>query len=260
MAAGPAAGGAGAWSGARSGVARTVLRSRLSLLLCVAVSLLTVATAGACLAAAGRTSSAFDRFVAWSDPPDVSIGGAGEEKAEALRAELAASPDVERFEYVYTIAATVVLDDGAALTFDQAAPLILGSSTAGGRLKVLDGRLPDETSSDEVVITAVTEERLGLGVGDQVSLASDAGVVPMRVAAVVAAASEFPTVGGRTLSFLAAMPGFLEAHPDLVATYDSTAGVWLRDGAEGLAALRARGGDRIQNARPRRPGQESREV
>ena len=158
-----------------------------------------------------------------------------------FRAALAASPEVERFEYVYTIAATVVLDDGAALTFDQAAPLILGSSTVGGRLKVLDGQLPDETSSDEMVVTAVTADRLGLGPGDAVSLATDDGVVPMRVAAVVAAASEFPTVGGRTLSFLAAMPGFLEAHPDLVAPYDSTAGVWLRDGAEGLAALRARG-------------------
>ena len=48
-------------------------------------------------------------------------------------------------------------------------------------------------------------------------------------------------MGGRTLSFLAAMPGFLEAHPDLVATFDSTAAVWLRDGADGLPALRARG-------------------
>ena len=207
----------------------------------MAVVALTVAAAGGCLAAAARTSSAFDRFVAWSDPPDVSIGGAGEDKAEALRAALAASPEVERFEYVYTIAATVVLDDGATLTFDQAAPLILGSSTVGGRLKVLDGRLPDETSSDEMVVTAVTAERLGLGPGDEVTLATDAGVVPMRVAAVVAAASEFPTVGGRTLSFLAAMPGFLETHPDLVATYDSTVGVWLRDGTEGLPALRAHG-------------------
>ena len=92
MAADPAEGGSGAqpgaWSGARSGVARTVLRSRLSLLLGVAVVALTVAAAGGCLAAARRTSTAFDRFVAWSDPPDVSIGGAGEDKAEALRADL----------------------------------------------------------------------------------------------------------------------------------------------------------------------------
>jgi hypothetical protein len=158
------------------------------MLLCVAVVALTVAAAGGCLAAARRTSSAFDRFLAWSDPPDVSIGGAGEDKAEPLRAALAASPEVERFEYVYTIAATVTLDDGAALTFDQAAPLILGSSTVGGRLKVLDGQLPDETSSDEMVVTAVTADRLGLGPGDTVTLATDAGVVPMRVAAVVAAA------------------------------------------------------------------------
>ena len=211
------------------------------MLLCVAVVALTVAAAGGCLAAARRTSSAFDRFVAWSDPPDVSIGGAGEDKAEALRAALASAPEIERFDYLYTIAASVVLEDGAALTFDQAAPLILGSPTVGGRLKVIDGRLPDEASSDELVVTAVTAERLGLGPGDEVSLTTDDGVVPMRVAAVVAAASEFPTVGGRTLSFLAAMPGFLEAHPDLVAPYDSTAAVWLRDGTEGLPAFRAQG-------------------
>ena len=109
----------------------------------MAVVALTVAAAGGCLAAARRTATAFDRFVAWSDPPDVSIGGAGEEKAAALRAALAASPEIERLDDVYTIEATVVLADGSPLTFDQAAPLILGSATAGGRLKVLDGRLPD---------------------------------------------------------------------------------------------------------------------
>ena len=245
MAADPAGAGSGAqsgaWSGARSGVARTVLRSRLSVLLCVAVVALTVAAAGGCLATARRTSTAFDRFVAWSDPPDVSIGGADEDEAEAFRAALATSPEIERFDYVYTIEATVVLADGSPLTFDQAAPLILGSATAGGRLKVLDGRLPDPASSDEVVVTAVTAERLGLAAGDEVTLLTDAGGVPMRVAAVAAAASEFPTVGGRTLSFLAAMPGFMEAHPDLVATHDSTAAVWLRDGTEGLPAFRAQG-------------------
>jgi hypothetical protein len=219
-----------------------LLRSRVGVLLGVTVVALTVAATAGCLAGARRTASAFDRFVAWSDPPNLSLGGIFDVGGfDAVRAALERSPNVERIEDIFTVDALVEMEDGTQLTFDQAAVIALSDPTMSGRLKVLEGTMPPPTALDEVAITFLGAERLGLRPGDPLTLSTADGAFPVRIGAIVAVPSEFPTVGGRTLSFLAVMPAFIEAHPGLLDELDATVAVWLRDRPGVMEAFRAEG-------------------
>jgi hypothetical protein len=125
----------------------------------------------ACLAGARRTESAFDRFLAQSNPGQVEIG-IGEDVPPAERLELVervrALPQVER-----SAAGAWVFHTSPDGTRDDVLPMVALDEGFGRdirRPRVVDGRLPDPGRADEVLLNEQASESLDLGPGDTLDL------------------------------------------------------------------------------------------
>lgn len=208
----------------------------------------------AALAGAHRTETSYDRFLRWSNAADLVLFNAADpvdfdqvrelpEVAEALDAWFAWMIDPE--------AGHSLLDP--VFTAGRGLDVV-------DRPKVLAGRRPDRTKVDEASITPVAARLTGLGVGDEVTLASlspeqlehafegenlePAGpTFTFRIVGIEASAGGF--IHDATLLLT---PAFGKAHGDEVASVPLLA-VKLRRGLADLASFKA-GVERIAGGSP----------
>ena len=125
-------------------------------------------------AAARRTDTAYQRFLATHAPSDVSVT----ESTDFLTRDLdlgkvAALPEVDRSERASLLFFTGRTGDGRRLTTDDLIPLAGPRGALGSRLdrwKVLDGRRFRPGAVDEAVLDYEVARDLHLGVGDTVTL------------------------------------------------------------------------------------------
>jgi hypothetical protein len=186
---------------------RTRWRSWLS------VALLTAAFGGVVMAAAagaGRTDSAYLRFLAWSNAPDLLIAQYSRQLPPISRQALARLPGAE-VAYVRSIGLVAPHDITLLAPEDGQIP---------GRLwkqKILAGRPADPGRPDEVDVSFLVAQARKLKPGDvlHVVLPSGSGrpvPVILRVVGIEAAAAEFPPQIDAGPPDVWATPAFWRAH------------------------------------------------
>lgn len=242
-------------------LARSDLRRRWrSWLGLAALAGLVVGLAGAFLAGARRTDSAFERFLASSDRSDVVLADSndfGITRTVDLAA-VAALPEVEKAARASALFAVVETGAGVALAADLGftpfAPHDDRLGTEIDKWKILEGRRPDVTAPDEAAISFLLAEQSGLGVGDRVQLqflttASFVGamipylagmpdrvangtptdltkyrlegpVLDIQIVGLIAAPGEFPPLPGTVANVLHLSPAFYREYGDTLAHQD----------------------------------------
>lgn len=230
-------------------LARRVLRTgagRTALVILVLAATASVAMFGA--ASGRRAATAFDRFVDWSEVADITTGGyPGDVPLADLLPEAEALPQVEdswRLKGLHV--SLMTLSDGREIRPPRLIPIAFGEARAGrtiDRVKVLDGEMPAAADADQIVVDVTAAERFGLGVGEEITFVAEhvdqpLDPVTVRVAAVVSNPRSFPTIGGWSNAFVAAMPGFVEARPEWIDPWGESSMIHLRDGADGLDEFR----------------------
>ena len=168
-----------AWSLARRGWRATVL-----------LALLAGLSAGVAIATLGvgrRTASAFDRLVAYADPPELLVNFCPEGvdevteeslaecfiyDAEAERHEIAALPEVEAAVRGHYRGLTFAPSEHPEDTRPGSGVVMLdpGIQSVDGRQVVVDGRWYRADAPDEVVVTERFRDTTGLGIGDELAL------------------------------------------------------------------------------------------
>ena len=134
------------------------------------------AIAIASIAGARLAGSAFDDFSdETSAPLEVSIAGASNdfdmfEGALELADEIAAIPGVQGVTPVSWMGVAAEADNGATMPAFAVATLRGAGDRPPLGAVAVDGRLPDPSSPDEVVINEVAAELFEVGVGDSVTL------------------------------------------------------------------------------------------
>lgn len=198
---------------------------------------------------ARRTSTAFDRFVEWSSPPDAVTGQPDDQMPLGERLDqIAALPAVRDVERIFGVnLAGTVLPDGTQVVPMRFAAAVLGFPLEEGfeRAKVIEGNPRGDLGPDEGIIDFVTAERFGLEVGDRLRLqlggdpTDEVVEVPVTVVAIISAPTAIPTVGSYRFAVMALGESFLEEHP--WAHDDTTDGLGLRlvGGADGIDDLMA---------------------
>src|SRR4051812_27942336 len=154
---------------------RADLRRRL--LGWIALALLIGIAGGAAIAvaaAARRTDTAYDRFLAVSSPSDASVTESKDFLTKDLDLDqVAALPEVERSaraSFLFFLGRTA---DGRRVSNLDFQPLAMTDGPLGttlDRWKILEGRRSDPEKVDEVVLDHETASSLGLGVGDTLTL------------------------------------------------------------------------------------------
>lgn len=231
-------------------LARRVLRAGAGRNSIVVLVLAATAAVSMFSAASGRrAATAYDRFVAWSDVAEIMTGGyPGDVPLADLLSDAEALETVEDSWRLKALNASLVtLSDGREVRPPRLVPFAFGESRAGrtiDRVKVIEGRMPESSATDRVVIDVVAAERFDLGVGDELTLVAEYAEepldpLPLRVDAVVFDPRSFPTIGGWSNAFIAAMPGFVEAHPEWIDPWGESSMVHLREDAGGLDRFRA---------------------
>lgn len=191
-----------------------------------ALAIVIAATAGgaALTAAVGarRSDTAYARFLTWTRHADFATGGANDD--QTLARDLAAiehAPFVAVAAHIPVVGAHVRLADGKIFQAFQVTVVDdADNALARGlieREKVLRGRRADPSSPDDATVSFSTAERLGVDVGDRISLVADNGgrAVSVHVVGVVVRSGEFPTLSGATRSSVALTSAFRRAHPAL---------------------------------------------
>jgi hypothetical protein len=202
----------------------------------------------AAVAGARRTTSSFDRFRVATDASDAFLQATGIQE-DVVRRALAA-PQVARWS-------RFSLYLGSVPGIDEELVIYAGHDARLGeeleRPRVLEGRLPDERSATEVVVSEAAAERTGVGVGGTLRAAT---VAPAQMADLEEAFSgEF---GGPSLAldvvgivrtpddFLAAddlsvmaPPAFERRHRGSVGHFDGFYAVDLRRDHADVAAFQA---------------------
>ncbi len=242
---------------------------------------LSAGVVGACFQAARRADGAIERHAERSRSFDGDVYGcppgvdpstfesfalvlercSTREVAERIRAEvLAFVPEVESSAVLATLVAGIIDGPPQAERVRVGLVTVFGSIEAdvvASRQILVEGRLPDPTAPDEVVISE-TAARVGrIHAGDTIRLASwhqgdidAAGDIPPQtepfdslVVGVIRTISDvqFDGDGGLTGNSLPgeifALRGWTKAHASGFATYGSAVGVRLRDGAAGIHTL-----------------------
>jgi hypothetical protein len=166
------------WTRARSDLRRHM---RAAIVLAVLIGL-TSALALAAAAGAQRTATAYERFHAATNAPDSAISSSKGAVAELWWgpyvdfSKVALLPQVEALHTAVMFAGEGVGADGKELFFGgpNAQVALLGAPTIEGQSampwKVLEGRLPDPTRSDEVVIGYMKELDPQAAVGSIIDL------------------------------------------------------------------------------------------
>lgn len=210
---------------------------------------LTASLGFALFAATGarRTSTAFDRFVAWSHPPDAVTTPADDQSSVSDRldqiAALRAVSDTNR--YLGVTFETIVLPDGTEVPPMRFAASVLDFplDESVERAKVIEGDPNPLLGPDDGIIDFVTAERFGLGVGDRLRLrltgdpSGDVVEAPVTVAAVISTPQFIPTVASYRFAVVGLGRAFLDAHPWAHDESSDTMDLRLRGGAAGLDDL-----------------------
>ena len=216
---------------------RVVPAGRFSGVLVVAVLAVTGTAVFSLAAGARRTATAFDRFVTWSVPWDVTLGGAPADQEARIG-------EIREFSEVADMVALPSVG-----TIDTGLPGANGVATVSidseGRLdrftraKIIDGSVPGTETTDQIVLGASLADLLDVGVGDDVSVQlADGTAVSLRVHAVVVLVNDFPTLTSGPIGTAWVPQGFATAHPDAVIREEQTRLVRLVDGAEGVEGFR----------------------
>jgi len=155
-----------AWAWARSELRRSWPTTAVLVLLIGISGGVVLATA----AGARRTGSAFDRFLEASRVADLGVQYSTEEPLdEEVLAALRGQPGIEHAVPIYfTIAFPEDGDFDLGVVSSPDAALLRDVN----RPRLLRGRLPDPSAPDEVLANTFAADRLGVGVGDTVRLAT----------------------------------------------------------------------------------------
>ncbi|HTL85730.1 MAG TPA: FtsX-like permease family protein, partial [Acidimicrobiia bacterium] len=199
----------------------------------IACLIATIAGGAALTAAAGarRSDSAYPRFLAWSKASDFGTGGNGggeteDENNHLLAIDLkaiAAAPFVEASAHIPIVSVSVLGPGGRPLPAFQVAAVVDADRVLAhgpiAREKVLRGRHANPDAPDEATISFSTSERLGVDVGDSITLVEDDSGrhIVVRVVGVVARQNEFPTLSGGGHAGVALTAAFKAAHPKLLS-------------------------------------------
>jgi putative ABC transport system permease protein len=200
---------------------RAEARSRWRAWLALAL-LVGIASGGSIAAAAGarRTQSAYPRLVASHESYDVTFGGTGEGRdIDAESAAIIALPEVADATRVRFVSANAKLPDGRTVGFPDFIALVDPSGKDGvtlSRWKILAGRLPDPGRADEGIIPFNTTDKLGLHVGDVVTVfigdpfadPAHSPAVPVRIVGVGVQPGSMPVVGTVSFAGLSLTPAF----------------------------------------------------
>lgn len=139
-----------------------------------AIALLMGVAGGVAMAAgagARRTASAFDRMLDATEPSDVLVNPNYGDESELQPEQIAALPSVEAAAYIQGI--LVLPTEMDAEAFDR---LIAFANPDGrwgyeiDRPNLVEGRMPDPTRPDEVYLSKVSADALGVGAGDRIDL------------------------------------------------------------------------------------------
>jgi putative ABC transport system permease protein len=221
----------------RSCVRNEVRRGAGSFLLAVAVAMLAGGLAILAAAGARRSDSAYPRLLEWSHHADFSTGGAPDDAT--LAADLATiehAPFVAASAHIPVVGAHVRTADGRELAPFQVAVIgdhdgVLARGTLA-REKVLRGRRADPRSPTDATVSFTAADRIGVDVGDPITLVPDDGGPPVTVTVVgvVARANEFPTLSGPAMSAVVLTRAFERAHPALFTPGNDGVAVRVKPG------------------------------
>src|SRR5690242_20186914 len=161
-------------------VTRELRRSAGAFVLTAAVAALASGAALTAATGARRSDSAYARFLTWTHPADFATGGGTDDKS--LATDLAA---IEKADFVAVAAhvpvvgAHVQLPDGRVFQPFQVSVVadadnVLTRGTID-REKVLHGRRADPASPTDATVSFATADRLGVAVGDRITLVPDEG-------------------------------------------------------------------------------------
>jgi hypothetical protein len=227
---------------------RLLSRRRMSTRLLIVVIAVASGAVMATAAGARRSSTSFDRLLAWSNPPDAVTGGMGADSSAQAGAILDAAA---RLPGVTSSLRSVLIGDGVRLAdgrtyFGTVYPYAFDlSNPVMGRFKPLRGRLPSPDKADEASVGFVTAELLGLHVGDRVEILFGAPGEPgsttdsVTIVGIAAYPAEFPSLTGRAGKAIILTPAFQAAHPERVDWTNANLNVHLA-GADAAAAARFR--------------------
>lgn len=237
-------------------VARAEARRRGAALLGLALLIALVGTAVfGSVAGARRSASAVDRFREATEARDgrAFVYALGAPIGEALVAEVGALDgvtDVGGYG-IYPTDARFEIDVTVLAPFDDAAFQRID------RPRLTDGRLPDPGAADEVVVSALAVQRLGLRTGDRfraatfspedcAALAEDdfvgfnGPVLDLRIVGEVRVIEELQGGDGEVAPVLIATPAFAAAHADdACITGVSAVARYAADGGPSASAITA---------------------
>jgi len=214
----------------------------------LAIALLVVACAVGMFTVAGsrRTASAFDRFVEWSRPADVSTGGAQIAAPTApLLDRIERLPEVAAYARTYSVSLLDATLPGDVVLRPPGIQVGAVDDRFGRdleRFRIVDGALPSPDDATGALTDLASADRFDLHVGDQITLrvATSDGAesrTVIRVAGIVATAGAFPTVGGFSISGLYLTSAFVRAHPEMLDPTQEGLSLRLVHGEAGRATL-----------------------
>lgn len=213
----------------------------------------------ALLSTARYGDQAFERFVSWSDPPElvVNVCPPGlDPEVDGIAGCLAGADmdaDARRIAGLDHVRSAIV----GGYVFGQGGadpdpatwgPPIGGyagrgvEETAAGRPIVVEGRVAARDAADEITVSDLAAGRLGVGVGDALHLRAPGSddVVTSTVVGIVRIVDHFLPVDDATSASFNAREGWLEANADRVVSFDSVI-VQTEDGyADEVAAAISR--------------------
>jgi putative ABC transport system permease protein len=189
----------------------------------LALALLVGAASGGSIAAAAgarRTESAYPRFLESHESYDVTFGGTGEGRDVAAEsAAIMSLPQVADGTRVRFVSAAVKLPDGRTVGFPDFIALVDPVGKDGvtiARWKILAGRLPDPARADEAIIPFNTVDKLGLKLGDVITVfigdpfadPEHAPSARVRIVGVGIQPGSMPVIGSVTFAGVSLTPAF----------------------------------------------------
>lgn len=198
----------------------------------------------AALAGARRTDTAYPRFLAGTKAFDVLVINGGTTADNANRVldfeQIRRLPEVEDASVLHTYIPTGTTPSGRAVDVQDAVFLGDPADRFGrelNRTKVLEGALP--LAPDELAVTFLAAEELGVGVGDvlRLQLAGPVGAAPepepFRIVGKVAMQGGFPPLTGGLPPLVLLSPAYAQAHPNAFETF----AIRLRDGRPAISGF-----------------------
>lgn len=202
-------------------------------------------------AGARRTDSAFDRFLEASRTTDLGVQYSTEDPIdEEVLAALRGHPDIERALPIYF---TVAFPEGGDFDLGVISSPDDALLRDVHRPRLLQGRLPDPSAPDEVLVNTFAADRLDVGIGDTVRLATfsleqfsaldgesfEAPAGPQLDLTIVGISRLPFDLADPEFSGVFATPAFHRQTWGIAAGYGPQLQVRTRPGADGRAAVEA---------------------